>query len=549
MAEIGLDSRRNGERTQAEVLSWQVSTSFEIGCIGAFIFAWTDEWWRGGHPIEDWDFGLTSRSRVAKPALAAVSQAFANVPFPSDRPWPRISVVVCTYNGEGTIGETLAGISKLNYPDYEVIVVNDGSTDATLEIARGFNVRLINTENRGLSAARNTGMDAATGDIIAYTDDDAYPDPDWLTFLATALVRSDCAAIGGPNISPYNDNEIAKCVANAPGGPLHVLLDDELAEHIPGCNMAYWRERLVAINGFDPQFRVAGDDVDVCWRIQAQGWTLGFCAAAVVWHHRRPSIRAYVKQQRGYAHAEAMLLAKWPDKYNISGHLSWQGRIYGRGLLQGLFRTQRVYHGIWGTALFQSIYEPSPGLFSSLPLMPEWYAIVAGLVLASLVGFAWTPLLALAFLAILAVGAIVLQALRGAAAADFPGCELTSSRLLRLRAITAWLHLLQPIARLQGRIEHRIGPWRQKKLSLKPFPLPGCYALWSEEWVDPLNVWNNLQSALPGSHRSRPEGVSIGGIYMCRVGSSVLFAPLLWLRSTDRASSFCVCGLGPTRLG
>src|SRR5829696_6797547 len=76
MAEIGLDSLRNGEDTQAEVLDWQVRTAFASGCAGAFLFAWTDEWHRGGHEIEDWDFGLTTRDRQPKAALEAVTRAF-----------------------------------------------------------------------------------------------------------------------------------------------------------------------------------------------------------------------------------------------------------------------------------------------------------------------------------------------------------------------------------------------------------------------------------------------------------------------------------------
>jgi len=125
-------------------------------------------------------------------------------------------------------------------------------------------------------------------------------------------------------------------VANAPGGPIHVLLSDNVAEHIPGCNMAFRKDRLQAIGGFDPQFRRAGDDVDVCWRLQAKGWTLGFSAPAMVWHHRRNSIRAYLRQQIGYGDAEAMLERKWPEKYNAAGHVSWSGRLYGKGLTRAL---------------------------------------------------------------------------------------------------------------------------------------------------------------------------------------------------------------------
>src|SRR3989442_7014584 len=97
------------------------------------------------------------------------------------------------------------------------------------------------------------------------------------------------AAVGGPNLPPPGDGPIAECIARAPGGPVHVLLSDREAEHLPGCNMAFRKARLEAIGGFDPQFRTAGDDVDVCWRLEERGFTLGFSPAAMVWHHRRNS--------------------------------------------------------------------------------------------------------------------------------------------------------------------------------------------------------------------------------------------------------------------
>ena len=268
LAEIGLDSQRHGEAEQAAALDWQVRTAFGGGCAGAFVFAWTDEWHRGGHDIEDWDFGLTDRDRRPKPALAAVRDAFAEVPFPRDLPWPRVSVVVCSHNGSRTIRDCLDGLHHLDYPDYEVIVVDDGSTDATAEIAAGFDVRLIRTPNRGLSSARNTGLEHATGEIVAYIDDDARPDPQWLTHLAATFMATDHVGVGGPNIAPAGDGPIAACVANAPGGPVEVLLSDQIAEHIPGCNSAFRRSALREIGGYDPRFWVAGDDVDICWRLQ-----------------------------------------------------------------------------------------------------------------------------------------------------------------------------------------------------------------------------------------------------------------------------------------
>src|SRR3989440_8884341 len=126
MSELGLDGLRNGEGAQARSLDWQVRTAFAAGCAGVFVFSWTDEWYRHGHDVEDWAFGLTRADRSPKPALAAVREALAEVPFPANLPWPRISVVVCSYNGARTIRDCLDGLEQLAYPDYEVIVVDDG---------------------------------------------------------------------------------------------------------------------------------------------------------------------------------------------------------------------------------------------------------------------------------------------------------------------------------------------------------------------------------------------------------------------------------------
>jgi len=322
-----------------------------------------------------------------------VSRAFGEIPFPPERSWPPISVIVCSRNGASTIRDCLEALLRLDYPHYEVIVVDDGSTDSTAQIAGNYPFRLISTENRGLGSARNTGLKAATGEIVAFIDDDAYPDEHWLTYLAIAFLNANHAGVGGPNIPPAGDGAIADCVAIAPGGPVHVLISDREAEHIPGCNMAFRKSCLEAIGGFDTKFRAAGDDVDICWRLQQCGWTLGFSPGAVVWHHRRNSLRAYWKQQEGYGKAEALLEAKWPEKYNGPGHLIWTGRIYSRNSPRSGSRLRRIFYGVWGGALFQSVYQPAPGLLSSLSLMPEWYLAILCLAALSGLGILWKPLL------------------------------------------------------------------------------------------------------------------------------------------------------------
>jgi GT2 family glycosyltransferase len=524
MGELGLDSLRNGEQTQAQMLDWQLRTSFAGGCAGAFVYAWTDEWFRGGGEVDDWKFGITDRQRAPKPALVRVREVMAEVPFVPNVPWPRMSVVICTYNGQRTIRDCCEALQYLEYPNYEVIVVDDGSTDSTARIVREYGFRLITTPNRGLSHARNTGLVAATGEIIAYIDDDAYPDPHWLTYLASTFLNpagQNFAGVGGPNIAPPGDGLIADCVTHAPGGPVHVLLTHREAEHIPGCNMAFRVGALQSIGGFDPQFRVAGDDVDVCWRLQQKGWSLGFSPSAVVWHHRRNSIKTYWRQQRGYGKAEAMLERKWPEKYNVAGHATWSGRIYGNGQKYIAWRQGRIYHGIWGQAPYQGMQEPMPNLIESLPMMPEWWLVMAGLAGASLLGSLWAPLLWAWPIFGLSAGLALVQAIRCGARNSFADVAPTRLGRVKRRALTAFLYLLQPLARLLGRLPHGLTLWRRHPGDDYSFPRPWTADIWAtgyqtvEARLQAIEVEQRVQGivALRGNEYDRWDLEVSGGMF------------------------------------
>ena len=496
LGEIGLDSYRNGRQTQAGVLDWQIRAAFEGGCAGAFVYAWTDEWFRGGADAEDWAFGLTTRDRSPKPALAAVRHAFGEAPFSKQSAWPSISVIVCTYNGRRTFRDCCEGLRKLDYRNFEVIVVDDGSTDGVADVARDYGFRVISTPNRGLSSARNTGLEAATGDIVAYIDDDAYPDPQWLSYLAHTFTTTDFVAVGGPNIAPDGDGPIADCIANAPGGPVHVLLSDREAEHIPGCNMSFRRSVLDDIGGFDPQFRVAGDDVDVCWRLQQIGSRVGFCPAAMVWHHRRGSIRAYWKQQREYGKAEALLESKWPDKYNAAGHVSWTGRLYSNGHGRCLWNKGRIYQGVWGSAPFQSIYQPARGTLMSLPLMPEWYLLIPALLALSMLSRLWRPMGVAIPILVLVAGVSVFQSSLYAARTSFVTAPRSVMASIAMRVLVALLYLIQPLARLRGRLSSGLTPCRRRGHSGLALPRPRTFALWFESWQAPTERLHAIQSML-----------------------------------------------------
>jgi GT2 family glycosyltransferase len=511
ISELGLDSHRHGDHAQARMLACQLRAAYASGCAGAFVFSWTDEWNRGGVKVDDWRFGVVDERRRPKPALPEVQRVFAEVPLAAEASLPRVSVVVCTQNGEKTIGTCLESLSCLDYPRYEVVVVDDGSTDRTAEIVAGFDVRLVRTENHGLSCARNTGIEVATGEIVAFTDDDAFPDRHWLRYLAHSFASTDHVGIGGPNLPPKTDSVVENAVAHAPGGPIHVLLPDGIAEHVPGCNMAFRRQALESVGGFDPQFRVAGDDVDLCWRLQERGWTIGFNPGAVVLHRRRRSVRSYLKQQVEYGKAEALLERKWPGKYNRGGHLIWEGRIYARTseLRRG---RRRIGYGTWGSNLFQSIYDRTPSTLGTLPLMPEWYLIIGLLALLSIVGafhhplFPWTGGAPVRVELLLFAGAalvLTFKAVRTAwlvrGGSDAPG--------VRVRAVIAVLYLLQPAARLAGRLRRGLTPWRRRGELALAFPWPRRRDVWSERWRSQSGRLLELERDL----RARCMSVTRGG--------------------------------------
>ncbi len=350
ISEFGLDSRRNGQEKQAAVLAWASQAALDLETAGLTIYAWSDRWWNAGAEVLDWDFGLTDRAGNAKPALSALN------PQPSTPNSPRFSVIVCTRNGNHRIGRCLEAIHRMAGGGFETIVVDDGSTDGTAGFVAGNFpwVRLRRLEPGGLSNARNAGAAMACGEVLAFTDDDCEPDREWILRLGAIFSREIYAAAGGPNLPPSPRSWEEAVVRAAPGAPSHVMLDDEEAEHLPGCNLAVTKTAFDAIGGFDPQFHTAGDDVDFCWRLRDAGFRLGFVPGAFVWHWRRPSIMDFLRQQLGYGRAEHLLLAKHPARFSKRGDARWQGFIYGGGPVR-VMPDSIIYHGPMGEAGYQAI--------------------------------------------------------------------------------------------------------------------------------------------------------------------------------------------------
>jgi GT2 family glycosyltransferase len=493
LGEFGVDSLREGEARKCEILGWTIESGFRGGVAGMIVFSFTDDWNRGGVQIDEWAFGLTTRDRELKKSYSVVQRKYAAAPYFPLREYPKVSVVIASYNGARTLKACLDSVARLNYPDYEVILVDDGSTDVTPQMAAFYKIRYLRQANLGLSSARNTGIAAAAGEVVAFTDSDCRADEDWLYYVVSDLQKGNFSGMGGHNLLPPEDSLVAAAVLASPGGPAHVMLTDRVAEHIPGCNMTFYKWALDEIGGFDPIYRKAGDDVDVCWRLQQHGRQLGFSPGGFVWHHRRSTVGAYLLQQQGYGEAEALLALRHPEYFTSLGGSIWRGRIYHQSGLGVTFNRPIIYHGLFGSGMFQTLYTSNPAFALMLCASLEYHVLVTlPLLVLSVPIPALLPLALASMLLSLGVCAVA------GAQARVPKTKLR----VWSKPLVGLLFFLQPIwrgwARYQGRLslrptppsafEHLAGLGKKDRGEDLEFA-----AYWSEKGIDRLDF---LQSVI-----------------------------------------------------
>ncbi len=250
-------------------------------------------------------------------------------------------------------------------------------------------------------------------------------------------------------MTPPSDGTMAQLIAACPGNPTYVLKDDVHADHVAGVNMAIRRDLLLGIGGFDPVHRKAGDDVDICWRILDAEQGIAFAPAAVVWHHRRPSIVRYLKQQYGYGEAENQLERKHPERFNLGGYIRWGGRVYLAPRRVSALLRPFIYHGTFGQAMFQTLYQKEPSFLMFGPTMIHWYLVaVCALLLSPLLP--WALPVGLGML-LLSLWVALVQGLTTMVAVP-----LTRAQQLQKVAVVSLLHFLHPLVRCGGRLRHRL---------------------------------------------------------------------------------------------
>ncbi len=214
----------------------------------------------------------------------------------------RFSVVVNTYNRADSLRRTLEGLSHLDHDSFEVVVVNGPSTDGTERLLAEWSgaVKVARTHERNLSVSRNIGIAAASGEVVAFIDDDAYPDPAWLDRLDAAYDDPEVGAAGGPVLDHTGAAWQARySLANRRGdawvsdGPNPTALYGspftDVFVYTIGTNSSFRREALVGVGGFDEEYEYYLDETDVCLRLVDQGWLIAALDDGVVFHKFLPS--------------------------------------------------------------------------------------------------------------------------------------------------------------------------------------------------------------------------------------------------------------------
>ena len=267
-----------------------------------------------------------------------------------------ISVVVCVFNGANTLAGCLRALEQQRFPrdQFEIVVVDDGSTDDSAQVARRFNVRLEQGPHRGLAAARNTGWRAARGDWVAFTDDDCGPARHWLQSLWQSIhqVPSAVRVLGaaGRIVGFPSNADPARYVELRGGFNTDRHLAHPRFPYAPMGNVLYRREALEQVRGLDERY-AHYEACDLHSRLRsAYGGEFYYEPRAIVFHRHYESWAQYFWQQHGYGRGMAQFM--WHYRAQVrwsvaSELLAWIGilALAGTAMLPGTSERELIRRG------------------------------------------------------------------------------------------------------------------------------------------------------------------------------------------------------------
>ncbi|MEM1179674.1 MAG: glycosyltransferase [Acidobacteriota bacterium] len=252
----------------------------------------------------------------------------------SSRDVTGVTVVVVAHNEEAKISACLGSLAAqdIDGTDVELILVDDGSTDRTVELARGAapGLVVISNPSKSISSNRNRGFRAASHAYVAFIDADCEAPAHWLRTLVASLAdlragSGALGAVGGANVPPSGETRFYDALAlmlnthlGSRGSVQGMVFDQaKKVDHLPGLNVLYVKEALEAVDGWDERFALIGEDEDLSRRLGKGGFELFYVPGAAVVHRQRANFRAWAKNMFTYGKGRVWLVRRHPEAFEF----------------------------------------------------------------------------------------------------------------------------------------------------------------------------------------------------------------------------------------
>lgn len=276
-----------------------------------------------------------------------------------------ISIVIPAFNAEQTIGKCLDGLLAQKKSDTEIIVVDDGSRDATRDIAQAQGVRVLTQQNRGAAAARNLGAENARGDIVLFIDGDCEPEANWIQAMTAPLGDPEIVGAGGMKRT-HQRSLIPRFIQLEFDYRYDRERELTHIDFIDSGTAAYRREIFLKCGGFDTTLSDA-EDTDLSYRLSEQGYRMAFADGAIVYHAHPESPIEYFRRKFVYGYWRSQVYARHPKKIASDSRTPQTQKI--QGIFGMLFLAALIGTIFWRESLWLALAMAVIIEATTLPLM------------------------------------------------------------------------------------------------------------------------------------------------------------------------------------